>query len=115
MSSASEGESPNGNHQEDEEEEEWEISIGTVKIVSTKHPFVYARSFPSVSLSGLSIFLSFYLSVFLLFLLFLLFLSFCPLRQNFCFSFLRFFPLLYLIVSKCSIRMLTIGIYVEIE
>ena len=61
------------------------------------------------------VFLSFYLSVFLLFLLFLLFLSFCPLRQNFCFSFLRFFPLLYLIVSKCSIRMLTIGIYVEIE
>ena len=63
MSNASEGESPNGNHQEDEEEEEWEISIGTVKIVSTKHPFVYARSFPSVSLSGLSIFLSFCLFI----------------------------------------------------
>ena len=63
MSNASEGESPNGNHQEDEEEEEWEISIGTVKIVSTKHPIIYARSFPSVSLSDLSIFLSFCLFI----------------------------------------------------
>ena len=63
MSNASEGESPKGNHQEDEEEEEWEISIGTVKIVSTKHPIIYARSFPSVSLSDLSIFLSFCLFI----------------------------------------------------